>query len=166
MVNRKLGTPEVSIFFLAHETQSLTHKSMHSSLFFFVSQKSLIKYNFNTTKQHNLEQETGLALKDSSKTWAVSRSALCHGPHRSAQSAPPCAGFPPVWLLALSASPAGLSALKAISSLSFFFHFPSLSLDISRCYRVSAEKLRETDPLLGSSLPSLKKAQWWTLAGV
>ena len=111
-------------FLLSHETQSLPLKK--KLRFSFLSTKTLIEYKVNVTKHHS--SETGLTVK------VASRMGGCGPPHPTMNHFPGTTPFNFLriivsyfsfssqehffWLLALFASLASPSALKAIINLS------------------------------------------------
>lgn len=142
-------------FLLSHETQSLPLKK--KLRFSFLSTKTLIEYKVNVTKHHS--PETGLTVK------AASRMGGCGPPHPTMNHFPGTTPFNFLriivsyfsfssqehffWLLALFASLASPSALKAIINL-------SLALFTFRdCRRISATVTGRLQRACGRKSPNL-----------
>lgn len=142
-------------FLLSHETQSLPLKK--KLRFSFLSTKTLIEYKVNVTKHHS--SETGLTVK------VASRMGGCGPPHPTMNHFPGTTPFNFLriivsyfsfssqehffWLLALFASLASPSALKAIINL-------SLALFTFRdCRRISATVTGRLQRACGRKSPNL-----------
>ena len=143
-------------FLLSHETQSLPLKKK-ITLFVFVHQDFIIEYKVNVTK--NRSPETGLTVK------VASRMGGCRPPHPTMNHFPGTTPFNFLriivsyfsfssqehffWLLALFASLASPSALKAIVNL-------SLALFTFRdCRRISASVTGRLQRACGRKSPNL-----------
>ena len=125
--------------FLSHETLPLPHKTIYSS---FLSLKSLRKYNFNTTK-HNSPEEAGVTLNEGVKLRAAHGEPLPQG-HTTRLLQQDLLLFSirsqNILLGSLLSLPPWQTCLPS-GPHPRFFHFQTLSADVSISYRLSAEWL-------------------------